>query len=97
MKVIGAISDRHYICEVTHAEIEKFMNLYYCNNNMKTLRVGEEVNLGKGYDFASQIKDAMKKTEDFIAGNRGIIEAILGGISVAGQVSQSENSEDENA
>lgn len=95
MLIIGKISDREYICEVTHTEIEKFMNLYY--NNMKKLKVGDEVNLGKGYDFASQTKDAMKKTEDFIAGNKGIIEAILGGISVAGKVSQSENAEDENA
>ena len=88
MKVIGAISDGHYICEVTHTEIEKFMNLYY--NNMKKLKVGDEVNLGEGYNFSVQIKDAMKKTEDFIAGNKEIIEAILNGISVVGHASRPE-------
>ena len=89
MLIIGKISDREYICEVTHTEIEKFMNLYY--NDMGKLKVGDEVNLGKGYNFSVQIKDAMKKTEDFIAGNKEIIEAILNGISVVGHASQPED------
>lgn len=88
MLIIGKISDREYICEVTHTEIEKFMNLYY--NNMKKLEVGDEVDLGKGYDFSVQTQNAMKKTEDFIAGNKEIIEAILNGISVVGHASQPE-------
>ncbi|SBV93230.1 hypothetical protein KL86DPRO_10498 [uncultured delta proteobacterium] len=88
MLIIGKISDRKYICEVTHTEIEKFMNLYY--NNMKKFEVGDEVDLGKGYDFSVQTQNAMKKTEDFIAGNKEIIEAILNGISVVGYASQPE-------
>ena len=89
MLIIGKISDRKYICEVTHTEIEKFMNLYY--NDMGKLKVGDEVNLGKGYNFSVQIKYAMKKTEAFIAGNKEIIEAILNGISVVGHASQPED------
>ena len=89
MKVIGKSGRDSYICEVTHTEIEKFMNLYY--SNMKKFEVGDEVDLGKGYDFSVQTQNAMKKTEDFIAGNKEIIEAILNGISVVGHASQPED------
>jgi len=41
MKIIGTVSNKTYICEVTHTELEKFMNLYY--DNLKTLKVGDKL------------------------------------------------------
>jgi hypothetical protein len=80
MKVIGKGHDQMYICEVTHREIEKFMGLYY--NNMNKLGIGDEINLGRGYDYLTETKEALKKTEDFIKSNKKVVEAILNGINL---------------
>lgn len=84
MKILGLVSEgysqRAYICEVSHAEIEKFLGLYY--DKMKELKAGDVIDLGKGYDHAREIKDATKKTEEFITANKKIIEAILNGMTV---------------
>jgi hypothetical protein len=85
MKVIGIANQFHvkYICEVSHTEIEQFLNTYY--GGTKRLEVGAEVDLGKGYDFAKDAKDAMDKTSDLIKSNKKVIEAILNGIQVVGK------------
>lgn len=79
MKVIGMAKDGVYLCEVTHAEIEKFLNLYY--GKMGRMKVSETIDLGKGYDYASQIGDAMRKTQEFISANQQVVTAILNGLS----------------
>jgi len=58
MKVIAKASDSKYICEVSHDELEKFLNQYY--GNLRKLDVGREVNLGQGYDFSGRIEQACK-------------------------------------
>lgn len=80
MKVIGKVDGDVYICQVSHREIEKFMDLYY--NKMGYLAVGDEVDLGKGYDFFQDTKGALKKTEEFIKSNKEVIEMIVTGISL---------------
>ena len=82
MKVIGKSGRDRYICEVSHAEIEKHMNLYY--GKMKSVEVGEEIDLGKGYDFSVDIRDAMGKTSEFIKANKKIVSAITDGIMICG-------------
>lgn len=72
------------MCIVSHDELEKFMNQYY--GKIKLLKVGDNVDLGKGYDFASEIKSAMKATSELINKNKGVIAAIMNGITVAGEV-----------
>lgn len=62
MKVIAKASESRYICEVSHEELEKFLNKYY--GKLQKLSVGEEVNLGQGYDFASRIESACQKMVD---------------------------------
>jgi hypothetical protein len=79
MKVIAKVDSKRYICEVSHTELEKFMNLYY--NDMQTLSIGEEIDLSKGYDFARDTRDAMKATQELIKNNKKVVEAILNGIS----------------
>ena len=86
MKVIGTSSISTYICEVSNSELEKFMNQYYCNNSLKELEAGDVVDLGRGYDFARDTQDAIRKTEEFIKSNKKIVETILNGFSFMGNV-----------
>jgi len=58
MKVIAKANDSKYICEVSHDELEKFLNQYY--GKLDKLSVGQEVNLGQGYDFSARIEQACK-------------------------------------
>jgi hypothetical protein len=58
MKVIAKANDSTYICEVSHTELEKFMDKFY--GNMSKLAVGDELNLGQGYDFSTRIESACK-------------------------------------
>lgn len=83
MKVIGKIKDdgkwSKYICEIGHEELEKFLNLYY--GKLSPLDVGKEIDLGKGYDFAQNAKEACKQTSDFLKANAKIIKTITDGIT----------------
>jgi hypothetical protein len=79
MKVLGETRDG-YICEVSHSEIEKFLDLYY---GKKTgLKVGEEVDLGTGYDWSSKISSALHQTQEFVKANKPIIQSLMEGYSV---------------
>ena len=62
MKVIAKATDSRYICEVSHEELEKFFSQYY--GKMEKLSVGQEVNLGQGYDFAARIESACRSMAD---------------------------------
>lgn len=79
MEVIGETKDK-YICIIDHTELEKFLGQYY--NNLKRLKPGDIVDLGKGYDFHRDIKDAFEKTSNLITSNKKVIEAIFNGITV---------------
>lgn len=82
MKVIGMTSCRggEYICTVGHTELEQFFNLYY--DKLPKLQVGSEVDLGKGYNHAAQIADAMRKTQEFVKANQQVVTAILNGLRI---------------
>ena len=56
MKIIGIQVDRTSLAVVTKVELEKSFNLYY--GKMNSLKVGDEMNLGQGYDFSSEIRHA---------------------------------------
>lgn len=81
MKVIAKIKDGKFLCEVTNYEIKEFMNTF--NDRNLDMRVGGEIDLSKGYDFARDAIDAMKKTNDFISSNRDVIRTIFEGIKIA--------------
>jgi len=74
MKVIGLISSKKYIVEIDKSEIEKFLNLYY--NKMATLRVGDEIDLGKGYDWYYEIRTALAEARTFFSVNVDTINGI---------------------
>jgi hypothetical protein len=88
MKIIGKTSEYSgdYICVVSHIEIEKFMNLYY--NKMKSLNVGDEIDLRKGYDFTEEVKNSLQKTNEFIHANKKVIDSIIMGITVWSNMSK---------
>lgn len=77
MKVIALVESNKYICEVTHREIEKFLNLYY--GKMSHLKTNDVVDLEKGYNFHNETTEALKKTRDFIDSNKNIIDSIMSG------------------
>lgn len=80
MKIIGKASSETYLCEVEHTELEKFLGLYY--GKLNRLDVGREVDLGKGYDHASEIARAMRATQELIEKNQVVVTAILNGLSI---------------
>lgn len=82
MKIIGIGHRDSYLCEVSHSEIEKFLNLYYGNKHR--LKVGEKVDLGKGHDFASDAQSACRVTREFIEKNGAVIRTIMDGITFLG-------------
>ena len=80
MKVIGFTGDNKYLCEVSHDEIERLLNLYY--GKRERLKANEEIDLGRGYDFARDIADSMKQTREFVGSHQKIISAIVKGLSL---------------
>jgi len=80
MKVLAVKKDNKYLCEVGQIELEKFLNKYY--GNLGRLSEGEEIDLGKGYDFMIDTKEALKKTSEFIESNKKIIKTMLDGITL---------------
>ena len=83
MKVIGKIAKDKYICEVSHIEIEKFLDQYY--GKLKNLEVGSEIDMGKGYDFMLDTTSALKETKQFLNKNAKIIKKIIEGIDIMGE------------
>lgn len=77
MKVLGISEGHRYIAEVSHTELEQFLNLYY--GKLNHLKVGEIVDLGKGYDHAAEVSRAVSNLCDFIKNNRRIVDALSGG------------------
>lgn len=55
MKILGDAGDKTYLVQISHYEIEKVVGKYY--GNLKALKVGDEVDIAAGYDFANDIKD----------------------------------------
>jgi len=81
MKIIAKVDDGVFVAQVSHTEIEKFMGLYY--NNMDKIKVGDEIDLGKGYQFHNDTMNALKKTNEFLQANKTVVEAITTGITIA--------------
>ena len=80
MEVVGLVSNKVYIVKISHTELEKFFNLYY--GELEALKVGDTINLGKGYDFYHKTKEALNTTQEFINNNRKVIDTILDGINI---------------
>lgn len=65
MKVIGTTQQSgEYIAIVNHTELEKLTDKYY--GKLSPLKVGEEMDLGAGYDFKADIVHACKQMQDAV-------------------------------
>jgi len=62
MKIIGEITGEEFICQISKAEIEKVLGLYY--GKMPRVKVGDSINLGDGYDYKNDIQRACQSMED---------------------------------
>ena len=95
MKILGLTnstgysSDGGYICEIKHTELEQFLDLYY--GKMKTLKVGDVVDMSVGLKFYHETKESIKITGDFIKANSKIIDAIMRGFVVIDGDQSNEN------
>ena len=85
MKVIATTTDRKVLCEIDHSELEKFLGLYY--GKMDRLKIGDEVDLGRGYDYHSDTVSAFQETKKFIEANEKIITAITNGLCLVSKES----------
>jgi len=82
MQILGLSGKNYetkYICEISHSELEKFLNQYY--DKLKKLAPGDTVDLGKGYDFLKDIESAIKENQNFLKANKKIISTIMDGFS----------------
>lgn len=74
MKIVARITEDDFICEINAYELQKFMGTYYsCNHGLK---VGEVVDLGKGYDHTVKIAESLSAMEKVCNDVEKITEAI---------------------
>ena len=78
MKVLGEMPGG-YICEVGHTELEKFLGQFY--GKLKSLKVGQAVDLGRGYDYNEDIVHALDQHREFVDSHQKIIDGINKGIT----------------
>jgi hypothetical protein len=64
MKVIGKDEQGNYIAVVGHRELQKVCDKYYGREELKELKIGQELNLGDGHDFRAEIQAACKQMVD---------------------------------
>lgn len=62
MKIIGKADGGNYVALVGHTELEKLTYKYY--GKLPKLDIGSELDLGEGYNFASDIQQSCKKMQD---------------------------------
>lgn len=91
MKVIGESGNNKYICEIDFYELEKFLNLYY--GKMSRMKVGDEIDLSKGYDFYVKTMSALQKTDELIKANKEVIDVIFTGIHVSANANNQQNNQ----
>lgn len=80
MKVIGEGLGGKYLCEIDHTELEKYLGTYY--GKTQRLKVGAEVDLGRGYDYTTKIERAFEDTQKFVKSHKSTIDAIMSGLTV---------------
>lgn len=64
MKVLGITESGSYICEVSHAELEKVLDKYY--RRLEKLKPGQTVDIGAGHDFRNEIQGAAQSVLDAV-------------------------------
>jgi hypothetical protein len=82
MFILGIVDRETVIAQVDRAELKKFFNTYYRSGNhadapnVDDLKVGDKVDLGRGFDFSRDIRDAVKTINATVQGAGVIAEAV---------------------
>lgn len=76
MTVIAKVDSKDYICKISHSEIEKFLGIYYYRESLKELKVNDTIDLGLGYTYFEDTKQALRDTQAFFKSNATIINAV---------------------
>ena len=87
MKVIAKVENGKFLCEVSDHELRKYMKKF----GDFGMRVGSNIDLTDGYNFAEDAIKAMEKTEEFISSNQEIIKTITKGIKITSSISKDNN------
>jgi len=87
MKILGTTGSEAFICEVSKSELEQFYNCYYHKKHeelgyISDFKVGQNIDLGKGYNHLSEIQNALSEIKSFVKANEKIIQAISGGLNL---------------
>jgi hypothetical protein len=80
MKVIAKVNEKEYICKVNHDELEKFLNLFY--GKLNPLKVNDEIDLSKGYNFYREIGNICNTMEESIKAYRSNQDTLLAFINI---------------
>lgn len=64
MKILASISHRKYIVEIDKDEIEKVFDKFYDKYKFGEIKVGDEIDLAKGYNYRGEIKSACVSMQD---------------------------------
>lgn len=99
MKVIGFTyngSSPTYLMEVNHSELEEFTNKLYAQEKEERLfplKIGDEFDLGEGYDFHGKVKDLISDIRPLINKSEKHISTLMNGLKVlSDQVAQRDTS-----
>ena len=84
MKIIGIKGRNEAICEIGHEELEKFLGLYY--GKSEQFKVGQEIDLAKGFNHHREILSALETTRKFFEDNKSVVKAITDGIFITQNV-----------
>ena len=90
MKVLGLSKGKYgdaYIAEVSHRELEQFLNRYYKKPPLERLKVGEEINLGEGYDYKVDADEIYRKISAVFGDNNETLTALNRAVNLIGQSS----------
>jgi hypothetical protein len=87
MKVIGKTGNGQYdvgdyVCVISHNELAQYLGMYYSEQKLEPLRVGQELDLSKAYHFASRIESAVSKVQDLVKNSQDVINAIMQGMNL---------------
>lgn len=81
MKVLG-LGEQYgtsYICEIGHTELSKFLGKFH--GKLGKLKPGDVVDLGTGYDHASEIASAVRTIQDYMKAHKAVFDVINKGLA----------------
>lgn len=89
MKILASISHRKYIVEIDKDEIEKVFDKFY--DKFGEIKVGDEIDLAKGYNYRGEIKSACVNMQDAMKSFERAQKTLFQFASMVAQLDNEEN------